>query len=121
MLETKLVFSYYSLSFLSLHQIFPVKYVLNVYVNLNLKFNLRIDFFYSAEELNLSWSSCLKHVLCLQLMSAAAGSSVEEEEDEESHFSEGQLVAASAQSDSDDSDISEEIIQGEEILISIDW
>ncbi|KAM7415414.1 hypothetical protein PAMA_019980 [Pampus argenteus] len=37
--------------------------------------------------------------------------STEQEEDEESHLSEGQLVAASAQSYSDDSDISEEIIE----------
>ncbi|XP_044213031.1 protein fantom [Thunnus albacares] len=46
-----------------------------------------------------------------QLVSEAARITAEEEEDEESHFSEGQLVAASAQSYSDDSDISEEIIE----------
>ncbi|XP_042267947.1 protein fantom [Thunnus maccoyii] len=46
-----------------------------------------------------------------QLVSEAAHITAEEEEDEESHFSEGQLVAASAQSYSDDSDISEEIIE----------
>uniref|UniRef100_A0A672ZIZ6 RPGRIP1 like n=1 Tax=Sphaeramia orbicularis TaxID=375764 RepID=A0A672ZIZ6_9TELE len=45
----------------------------------------------------------------------------EEEEDEESHFSEGQLVAPSSQSYSDDSDeISEEIVQGKEPLIDTD-
>ncbi|XP_074489420.1 protein fantom [Sebastes fasciatus] len=42
---------------------------------------------------------------------AAHSSAVEEDEEEESHFSEGQLVPASSQSYSDDSDISEEIME----------
>lgn len=38
---------------------------------------------------------------------------VEEDEDESSHVSEGQLIPVSLQSYSDDSDISEEMTQGE--------
>lgn len=49
------------------------------------------------------------------VLSPAAQSTEEEEEDEESHFSEGQLVPASSQSD--DSEISEDIVEGKEILI----
>lgn len=66
----------------------------------------------------------LKRVLCLQVVSEAtpaARSATEEEDEEESHFSEGQLVAASSQSYSDDSEISEEIMEGEEVLIIIDY
>lgn len=48
---------------------------------------------------------------------AAHSAGAEEDEEEESHFSEGQLVPVSSQSVSDDSEISEEIIEGEEILI----
>lgn len=44
--------------------------------------------------------------------------SEEEDDEEESHFSEGQLVPAGSQSD--DSDVSEEMIQGEEVLINSD-
>ena len=43
----------------------------------------------------------------------------EEEDEEESHVSEGQLIP-SAQSYSDDSDISEEIIEGQRVLMNID-
>uniref|UniRef100_A0A3B5BLV1 RPGRIP1 like n=1 Tax=Stegastes partitus TaxID=144197 RepID=A0A3B5BLV1_9TELE len=43
----------------------------------------------------------------------------EDNDDEESHVSEGQLVPASTQSYSDDSDISEEIIEGQETLVNI--
>lgn len=49
------------------------------------------------------------------LSPAAQSTEEEEEEDEESHFSEGQLVPASSQSD--DSEISEDIVEGKEILI----
>uniref|UniRef100_A0A8C4H861 RPGRIP1 like n=1 Tax=Dicentrarchus labrax TaxID=13489 RepID=A0A8C4H861_DICLA len=50
-------------------------------------------------------------VLCLQAASEAAE---EEEEEEESHVSEGQLVPVSSQSYSSDSEISEDIVQGED-------
>uniref|UniRef100_A0A3B5BLS3 RPGRIP1 like n=1 Tax=Stegastes partitus TaxID=144197 RepID=A0A3B5BLS3_9TELE len=50
-----------------------------------------------------------------QLVSATE----EDNDDEESHVSEGQLVPASTQSYSDDSDISEEIIEGQETLVNI--
>lgn len=53
-------------------------------------------------------------VLCLQVASEAAE---EEEEEEESHVSEGQLVPVSSQSYSSDSEISEDIVQGEDVLI----
>lgn len=43
---------------------------------------------------------------------SAAAPSREEDEDEESHFSEGQLVVVSSQSD--DSEISEDIMEGKE-------
>ena len=41
----------------------------------------------------------------------------EEKDEDESHLSEGQLVPASSQSYSDDSEISEEIMEGQEIFI----
>lgn len=39
------------------------------------------------------------------------GTTEEEEDEEESHFSEGQVIPVSSQSYSDDSDISDEIIE----------
>lgn len=44
-----------------------------------------------------------------------------ERDDEESHQSEGQLVPVCSQSDSDDSEISEEILEGEEMLINVEY
>ena len=40
----------------------------------------------------------------------------EEEDEEESHVSEGQLVPVSSQSLSSDSEMSEETLQGEEVM-----
>lgn len=51
-------------------------------------------------------------MLCLQVVSEVTPA--DEEDDEESHVSEGQLVPASSQSYSDDSEISEEIVDGRE-------
>lgn len=48
------------------------------------------------------------------LSAAAPSRQADEDEDEESHFSEGQLVVVSSQSD--DSDISEDIMEGNESL-----
>lgn len=49
-------------------------------------------------------------------VSPAPQNTTEDEDDEdESHFSEGQLVPASSRSYSDDSEISEEIIEGQEM------
>lgn len=65
-----------------------------------------------------SWCEIsLCYFLKQDVLSPAAQSTEEEEEeeDEESHFSEGQLVPASSQSD--DSEISEDIVEGKEILI----
>lgn len=63
----------------------------------------------------------LLHVLFVQVVSevtpAPQNTPEEEDDEDESHFSEGQLVPANSQSYSDDSEISEEIIEGQEIYI----
>ncbi|XP_041794749.1 protein fantom [Chelmon rostratus] len=61
----------------------------------------------SAEKRPTTSSPAVKHVVTPAAHSAGA----EEDEEEESHFSEGQLVPVSSQSVSDDSEISEEIIE----------
>uniref|UniRef100_A0A3B5BFW4 RPGRIP1 like n=1 Tax=Stegastes partitus TaxID=144197 RepID=A0A3B5BFW4_9TELE len=63
---------------------------------------------------------CGNFSLIFEVSSKAPQSATEEDnDDEESHVSEGQLVPASTQSYSDDSDISEEIIEGQETLVNI--
>uniref|UniRef100_A0A4W5KX13 RPGRIP1 like n=1 Tax=Hucho hucho TaxID=62062 RepID=A0A4W5KX13_9TELE len=64
------------------------------------------------EELVVKEEQRAKALLPLPTTSTASESTTEEEDDEEeSHFSEGQVIAASSQSTSDESDISEEILE----------
>uniref|UniRef100_A0A3Q1H2B0 RPGRIP1 like n=1 Tax=Acanthochromis polyacanthus TaxID=80966 RepID=A0A3Q1H2B0_9TELE len=75
---------------------------------------------HSGMKLSPATFLCETFFLCLQVLSKAPQSATEKDDDdeeEESHVSEGQLVPASAQSDSDDSEISEEIAEGRKMLI----
>lgn len=60
--------------------------------------------------------------LSLQRLQVVSATREEEEDNEdESHFSEGQLLPAAPRSDSDGSEVSEEIINGEEMNIDYWW